>query len=78
MQDVGGKEDTELCREDLILNWRELSVESLGRCQSAGNWLASIADRIQRAEEIYAHSEKKRPESWIPALWITNWLRGQI
>jgi len=44
MQDVGSKEDTELSKEDLILSWRELSVESLGRCQSAGNWIASLAD----------------------------------
>ena len=38
MQDVGNKEDTELSREDLTLSWRELSVESLGHCQSVGNW----------------------------------------
>jgi len=37
MQDVGGKEDTELSKEDLTFRWRELSVESLGHCQSIGN-----------------------------------------
>ena len=40
MQDIGGKEDTDLCGEDLTLNRRELSVESLGHCQSVGNWMA--------------------------------------
>ncbi len=44
MQNVGTKEDRELSREDLTLSWRELPVESLGHCQSAGNWLASIVD----------------------------------
>jgi hypothetical protein len=39
MQDVGSKRDTELSRENLTLNWRELSVESLGHCQSVGNWM---------------------------------------
>jgi hypothetical protein len=39
MQDVGNKEDTELSREDLTLSWRELPVESLGHCQSVGNWV---------------------------------------
>ena len=37
MQDVGGKEDTELSKENLTLCWREYSVESLGHCQSIGN-----------------------------------------
>ncbi len=39
MQDVGSKENTELSGEDLTLSWRELSVESLGHCQSVGNWI---------------------------------------
>ncbi len=39
MQDVGSKEDTELRRKDLTLRWRELPVESLGHCQSVGNWM---------------------------------------
>jgi len=39
MQDVGRKEDTELSRKDLTLSWRELPVESLGHCQSVGNWM---------------------------------------
>ncbi len=39
MQDVGSKEDTELSSEDLTLSWRELSVQSLGQCQSVGNWM---------------------------------------
>jgi hypothetical protein len=39
MQDVGSKENTELSREDLTLNRRELPVESLGHCQSVGNWM---------------------------------------
>jgi hypothetical protein len=59
MQDIGGKEDTELKREGLSLSSCEFPVESLGHCQSAGNWFASIVDGIQGAEEIYAHSEKK-------------------
>jgi len=42
MQDVGSKEDTELCPEDLTLSWRELSVESLGHCQSIGNWSLAV------------------------------------
>ncbi len=29
MQDIGGKEDTELSKENLTLCWREFSVESL-------------------------------------------------
>jgi hypothetical protein len=39
MQDVGSKEDTQLSREVLTLTWRELPVESLGHCQSVGNWM---------------------------------------
>ena len=33
MQDVGGKEDAEFSKDDLILGWREWLVESLGHCQ---------------------------------------------
>jgi hypothetical protein len=40
MQDVDSKENTELGSEDLTLSWRELSVGSVGHCQSAGNWIA--------------------------------------
>jgi hypothetical protein len=29
MQDIGGKKDTELSKENLTLCWREFSVESL-------------------------------------------------
>ncbi len=36
MQDIDGKEDTELNGEDLAPSWRELPVESLGHCQSIG------------------------------------------
>ena len=36
MQDIGGKEDTELDRDGLSLSSRELPVESLGHCQSVG------------------------------------------
>ena len=39
MQDVGGKGDTELSRGDLTFSWRGVSVESLGHCQSIGNWM---------------------------------------
>jgi len=39
MQDVGSTEDTELSRKDLTLSWREFPVESLGHCQSVGNWM---------------------------------------
>jgi hypothetical protein len=38
MQGIGCKEDTELNKEDLSLSWRELSVESVGHCQSLGKW----------------------------------------
>ena len=38
MQGIGCKEDTELNKEDLALSWRELSVESVGHCQSLGKW----------------------------------------
>jgi hypothetical protein len=41
MQDVGSKEDTPLSREDLTLRMRELSVESIGHCQSIGKWMFS-------------------------------------
>ena len=43
MQDVGGKEDTELSREDSTFRSRELSVESLGHCQSIGNRMGTSA-----------------------------------
>jgi hypothetical protein len=36
MKDVDRKEDTELSGEGLTLSRRELSVESLGHCQSVG------------------------------------------
>jgi len=39
MQDAGSKEDTELSRKDLTLGSRELPVESLGHCQSIGDWI---------------------------------------
>jgi len=39
VQDIGGKEDTELSKEDSTLSLRELSVEALGHCQSVGNWM---------------------------------------
>jgi len=42
MQDIGSKEDTEL-REGLILSLCRLSVESIGHCQPAGNWLAVVS-----------------------------------
>jgi hypothetical protein len=38
MQSIGCKEDTELNKEDLSPSWRELSVESVGHCQSFGKW----------------------------------------
>jgi hypothetical protein len=37
MQDIGGNEDTERSKEDISFGWQELSVESLGHCQSIGN-----------------------------------------
>jgi hypothetical protein len=40
MKDIDSKEDTEVGSEDLALSWRELSVGSVGHCQSAGNWIA--------------------------------------
>ena len=48
MQDIGGKEDTELNEEDLSLSSCGLPVESLGHCQSIGNgcfflaWVLSL------------------------------------
>ena len=54
MQDVGNKEDTELSREDLTLSWRELPVESLGHCQSVGNWMFSpTRAREERGTQVY-------------------------
>jgi hypothetical protein len=38
MQGIGCKEDTELNKGDSSLSWRELSVESVGHCQSLGKW----------------------------------------
>jgi hypothetical protein len=37
MQDIDGKEDTELTEEDLRLSWRSSSVEPVGQCRSIGN-----------------------------------------
>jgi hypothetical protein len=52
MQDIGREEDTELSRKDSTLNWQELSVESLGNCQSVGNldfFETGMFDAAQRA-----------------------------
>ncbi len=54
MQDIGSKEDTELSREDLTFGWRELSVESLGHCQSVGNWMFFPARREKRRTQVYS------------------------
>ncbi len=43
MEDIDRKEDIELTGEGLTLSRRELSVESLGRCQSVGSQSANIA-----------------------------------
>jgi hypothetical protein len=54
MQDIGGKEDTELSKENLTLCWREFSVESLGHCQSIGNRMffpARVHDK--RRSQVY-------------------------
>lgn len=40
MKDVDHKEDTELSGEGLTLSRQELSVESLGHCQSVGSPIA--------------------------------------
>jgi hypothetical protein len=39
MQDIGSQEDTELKSEDVSSSSRLLPVESLGHCQSIGNWM---------------------------------------
>lgn len=39
MQDVASKEDMELSSHDLIQSSRDSPVESLGHCQSVGNWM---------------------------------------
>jgi hypothetical protein len=46
MQDIGGKEDTELNGEDLRLCSREFPVESLGHCQSVGLSCGNVASAI--------------------------------
>jgi len=57
MQDVGSKEDTELSSEDLTVSWRELSVQSLGQCQSVGTWMFFPA-RVSknRRTQVYSPS----------------------
>lgn len=40
MEDVDRKEDTELSGEGITLSRGELSVESLGHCQSVGSPIA--------------------------------------
>jgi hypothetical protein len=40
MQDAGSKKDMALNSEGLSLSSRELPVQSLGHCQSVGNWIA--------------------------------------
>jgi hypothetical protein len=53
MQEVGSKEDTELSRKNLTLSWRELPVESLGHCQSVGNWMffpARVLSLVRRKD----------------------------
>jgi hypothetical protein len=46
MQDVGITEDMELSSEALSLSSRGVPVESLGHCQSVGNWM--FASRVFR------------------------------
>ncbi len=43
MQDIGGKEDTELSEEDLTLRWRKLSVECLGTLSAC--WKLGLSRR---------------------------------
>ena len=40
MQDAGSKKDMALNSEGLSLSSRELPGQSLGHCQSVGNWIA--------------------------------------
>ena len=68
MQDVGNKEDTELSREDLTFGWRELSVESLGHCQSVGNWMFFPARREKRRTSLFSSLEEQ-PVGALSAAW---------
>jgi hypothetical protein len=67
MQDIGSKEDTELSREDLTFGWRELSVESLGHCQSVGNWMVFPARREKRRTQV--SSLEEQPVGALSAAW---------
>ena len=81
MQDIGSKEDTELSREGLILSLCRLSVESVGHCQSVGNWLAVVCNspalsgpctgmldsKILFCREVIL-STNQRVASWVWAL----------
>ncbi len=57
MQDIGGKEDTELSKENLILCWREFSVESLDAVS-----LLEIGCFFPRG--FNSSSSAARPASW--------------
>src|SRR5882762_11152592 len=60
MQDAGSKEDTHLRREDLIVSWRQLCVESFGRCQYAGNWIFSAASELSLPFSLGPGSPKQQ------------------
>ena len=60
MQGAGSKEDTHLRREDLIVSWRQLCVESFGRCQYAGNWIFSAASELSLPFSLRPRSPKQQ------------------
>src|SRR6266849_7910477 len=70
MQDVGSKEDTELSRKDLTVGSRELPVESLGHCQSVGNWMVfPTRVREKLRTQVYSFPLEKDPVGALSATW---------
>jgi hypothetical protein len=57
MQDVDSKENTVDTQSDLTLGWRELPVESLGHCQSVGNWIFFSRGRSRETTKQVADHE---------------------
>ncbi len=71
MQDVGSKEDTELSRKDLTVGSRELPVESLGHCQSVGNWMVfPTRVREKLRTQVYSFPLEKDPVGALSATWL--------
>jgi hypothetical protein len=65
MQDIGGNEDTEPSKEDLSFRWRELSVESLGHCQSIGKGMFFLA-RVHEKHKTQVYSTSYTLHTGLP------------